>query len=93
MKDPVIGKKSNKIESTSGNTIKKEKQTLIDMNPGYFPLAATALKRNKYPCFYIFPLEFGGAVISTNIRTVGLCAKTAIILQLENACVSMVAYT
>ena len=30
------------------------------MNPGYFPLATSALKPNKYPYFYIFPLEFGG---------------------------------
>ena len=34
---------------------------LNNMNPGYFPLAATALKPQKYPWFYIFPLGFGDA--------------------------------
>ena len=30
------------------------------MNPGYFPLRPLSWNRNKYPCFYIFPLEIGG---------------------------------
>ena len=30
------------------------------MNPGYFSLVPLPWNRNKYLCFYIFPLEFGG---------------------------------
>ena len=30
------------------------------INPGYFTLAAIALKPQQIPMFYIFPLEFGG---------------------------------
>ena len=30
------------------------------MNLGYFPWRPLPWNRNKYPCFYIFPLEFGG---------------------------------
>ena len=32
------------------------------MNLGYFPLAPLLWNCKKYPCLYIFPLEFGGAV-------------------------------
>ena len=32
-----------------------------NMNPRYFPLAASALKLQQIPMFYIFPIEFGGA--------------------------------
>ena len=66
------------------------------MNPGYFPLAATALKPQQIHIFLQIAASggvgvggwvgwvgggVGGAVISTDIRTVGLCVKTAIILQ------------
>ena len=63
------------------------------MNPGYFTLAAIDLNRSKCPCFCTFPLEFGGSVISTHIRTEGLYVKTTIIYQLKRQCVPDYVYT
>ena len=54
------------------------------MNPGYFPLRPLSWNRNKYPCFYIFPLEFlGVGDLHTHTRTEGFYVKTAIIDQLK----------
>ena len=59
------------------------------INPGYLPLAPTALKLQQIPLFLIFPLQFGGTsdTVSPNIRTVGFCVKIALILQWKCLCV------
>ena len=52
-----------------------------DMNPGYFPLEATASKMQQIPMFlHSSAGVWGQSVISTNIRTIGFCIKIAIIL-------------
>ena len=38
---------------------------------------------NKYPCFYIFPLEFGGVVNIHRIRPIGFRVKTAIVPSMK----------
>ena len=64
-----------------------------NMNPGYFPLAATALKWQQIPLFlHIFARFLGTPVISTNIRTVFFFVKTAIFLQRKCLCVPDCAY-
>ena len=66
----------------SGLTALYEMSDQDNINPGYFSPAATALKPQQIPMFLHISARFGGApVISTNIRTVGFCVKTAIILQ------------
>ena len=59
------------------------------MNPGYFPLAATALKPQQILMF----LHISTRVISTHIKTEEFYAKTAIIHQLKCLCVPDCAYT
>ena len=58
------------------------------VNPGYFPLAATALKPQQIHIFlHIAARVWGVPVIVTDIRTVGLCVKTAIILKWKFLCI------
>ena len=65
-----------------------------DMNPGFFSVAATALKfaTNIHVSTY-FCLSLGASVISTYIRTEGFYVKTAIIHQLKCLCIPDCAYT
>ena len=58
-----------------------------------FPWWPLLRNRNKYPYFYIYRHEFGALVINTNIRTVGFCVKTVIILQWKCLCVPDCIYT
>ena len=64
------------------------------MNPGYFPLAATALKPQQISLFlHISARVWGASVTSTHIRTEQLYVKTAIIHQLKHLCVPDCAHT
>ena len=61
-----------------------------------FPQQPLLWNHNKYMCTHVstyFCLSLGVPVISTNIRTVGFCVKTALILQWKNAYVSQIAHT
>ena len=59
---------------------------VIKWTPDIFPWWPLSWNRNKYPCFYIFPLEFGGV---GDLHT----HQTAIIHQLKRPCVPDCAYT
>ena len=67
-------------------------EIINNMNPGYFPQVATALKPQTHVSTYSARV-WGRLVIYTNIRTVGFCAKTAIIFQWKCICVSDCTYT
>ena len=65
----------------------------ITWAPAILPKRPLTWNCNKCRCFCTFPLEFGGLVISTHIRTEGLYVKTTIIYQLKWLCVPDCAYT
>ena len=72
------------------------KIVLNKMNPGYFPLAATALKPQQISMLLHISARvwgrLGASVISTHTRTEGFYVKTAVIHQLKCLCIPDCAY-